>query len=436
MNKFVLLTRILVVPIAVALVFAVYGIVKKEKLASTVRAVGDLLIDFRTVLPGDPIFTISDFKPGDCEERTVDVKNGGTVARFVSVSAIKTAPTDNQDDPYRLETIANINITNPTNLYSGSLLQFFTQSNQVNKVPLGIVNPNQTVSYNFKVCFPPEAGNEYQKKTVTFDLVFGIISSDNLVINEVYYKVDSNHGLDSPKDRGVGGTSATISGNGAGSKNLINLKVKNTCVVVQQNTTNVQGAVSGNSNTGGNSASGNTGGVTIIKTGNSSVNVNVTTIGGNNTTSCGACCSSSQNDEWIELFNPTLNDISLKNWSLTDNSNNTVKITANKTIKAGGFALISKDSSLWKYWNENTGATKVELGQQIGDGFDNKGDRIYLKNPGGEIIDYTAWGNDTAIWNPAVAEVTLGSSMERLTPGLDNNLPGDWEPRLPPTPGI
>jgi len=66
---------------------------------------------------------------------------------------------------------------------------------------------------------------------------------------------------------------------------------------------------------------------------------------------------------------------------------------------------------------------------------DNGGDHIFLKDPTGATVDAVGWGSDTAVWNPAVGLVSLGSSIERLVPGFDTDQPEDWEERDPPTPG-
>ncbi len=51
----------------------------------------------------------------------------------------------------------------------------------------------------------------------------------------------------------------------------------------------------------------------------------------------------SSNDQWIELFNTTEKDISLKNWTIENagRSPKGLKITGNATIEAGGFLLIT-----------------------------------------------------------------------------------------------
>ena len=257
--------------------------------------------------------------------------------------------------------------------------------------------------------------------------------ADHLAINEVYYQVDENHGFDSPKDRGVktGGNSASNSNTGAGSSNTARSSSSISCSIDQSNSSDVSTNIDVESDTGGNSATGNTGSGSVASA-TASVSVSVSNSGNSNSATCG---NAGRNDEWVEIFNPNDHEVPLKNWSLVDNSGKVTKIKSNKKIKAGGFALLSKSASTWKFWNENPAAVKVELGQQISDGLGNSGDRLILKNPDGQAIDVISYGADISIFNPAIPLVPLGSSLERKTAGFDTDTAFDFVTRTPPTPG-
>lgn len=404
---------------------------------SPVFANGILDVIWDGVPDGDPIFVVNNMLPGDTAEKTVDVINSSTIPRFISIKGVKVGPSA-QNDP-KIEGILDFTISQGTNVLYGSgsptgpkkLVDFFVDSQVLDGIKLSQVTPSSTASYEIKVYFPSSAGNQYQLKSVIFDLIIGY--RYDLVINEVYYKVDSSHGSDSPKDRGV---SASITGNGYGSTNIINLNILNTCLIVQKNNTNITNNVSVNTNTGGIKSNKNSG-KTTVNTGNSFVSINILNLGSVNIGGCGCnnCNNNGQDDEWVEIYNPGNTDVSLKNWSLTDNSGNKTIINANKIIKADGFAVLSKDAATWKYWTENPNATIVELGKEIGDGLDNGGDRLYLKNPQSEPVDAMSWRTDTALWNPSVPQVASGNSLERLLTGYDNDLVSDWESRNPPSPG-
>jgi hypothetical protein len=140
--------------------------------------------------------------------------------------------------------------------------------------------------------------------------------------------------------------------------------------------------------------------------------------------------------EWIEIFNPTERTIRLRNWYLQDNSGELVRIRTWRRLRPGQFALITKRRSTWRSWEEDEDAIKIYLRRKIGDGLDNSGDHLHLISPSDVIVDSVGWGDDTAVWDPAVPGVSEGSSIERLTPGFDTNSASDWEERFLPTPGF
>lgn len=411
---------------------------------NSVRAFGELTVDFH-VPPGDPIFTVNNMAPGNSVSRDVDVTNGSPIARMVSVKGIRKGGVG---DTPKLETVLDIKITDGVNSLYGddsptgpkTVQDFFNESAGPNGIQLNVINPGNAKTYTFVVTFPESAGNEFQNKSVIFDLTFGVLTSNKLVINEVYYKVDSSHGLDSPKDRGILSQNGNkvmiqVQGNDAGSKNAVTVNQSQACSILQSNTAVINNNVIVNSNTGGDSQSFNTGTSTSIVTG--SVQSIVSIFNGGNVNIANGCGSKlGQNDEWVEIFNPTDQDIILKNWTLSDNGG-TVKINSNTKIKAGGFALISKSTSTWSYWSENPHAVKVTLGSNIGDGLNNAGDRLILRNPSGTEADRMSWGTDTSGFTPFAInpEISIGSSTNRVVPGLDTNSVSDWISNSTPNPG-
>ncbi|MHA1253609.1 MAG: TasA family protein, partial [Candidatus Helarchaeota archaeon] len=119
-------------------------------------------------------------------------------------------------------------------------------------------------------------------------------------------------------------------------------------------------------------------------------------------------------DEWIELYNPTNQDINVKDWTITDNTCSRT-INANINIPAGGFAVVSKDASTWApgtgYWILPAGTTKIILGQNIGNGLANDGDRVILSRFDGLEIDAVSYGTDTYAFVPACSDVDEGHSL-------------------------
>ena len=225
----------------------------------------------------------------------------------------------------------------------------------------------------------------------------------SVVINEVYYRVDSNHGIDSAKDQGV---SPTV------------------CPSITPTPTPVVTSTTIPS-------------ITTLNTSESIVTPtpDVTTESNTNSTStCG------ENDEWIELYNNSSTKVSLEGWSLIDNTGMPTTIKANVFIRPKHYAIISKDVSTWTYWRvpKGEGITIISLGEQIGDGLDNTGDHLILKNNLGDEMDSVSWGTDTTGFTPAKVfpEIPLGSSMERKFAGHDTGTSFDWKILTNPTPGF
>ncbi|OGM31576.1 hypothetical protein A3D00_02410 [Candidatus Woesebacteria bacterium RIFCSPHIGHO2_02_FULL_38_9] len=378
--------KIILIILAGILSFGVYKSFKKTESPDTVRAFGDLSVTYLTVPLGAPIFSLNNMAPGDPPEtRDIVVTNSSPVDKFVAVRGIRTGGIGGSP---QLENVLDIVISEGgTDLYGGiagakTVKDFFDASDIIshpNGIPLSTVGSGHDKTYKIKVTFPSSAGNPFQNKSVIFDLTFGIVTGNNVVINEVYYKVDRRHGLD-------------------GTRNDENCRERE-----RGNNKNKEKDDDDDKNDRKDcDEKGKRNGI---------------------------------NDEWIELYNPTDRDISLKNWTLIDNWGVATKINANKIIKKNGFALISKDASLWRFWNENRDAIKIELGRRIGNGLDNSGDRLILKNSLGAEVDFVAWGNDIFRWNPAVLNLSLGSSIERLAPGLNSDSPIDWHSQTPPSPG-
>jgi hypothetical protein len=137
--------------------------------ADRVEAVGDLTFKYLGVkIDGAPLFVIDDFKPGDCILRTVEVVNGAGTPSDILVRS------ENEVETGALSTVMTMIITEGfVELYNKHLDEFFADSDAPNGVPLSVVPASSLTSYDFEVCFDIDAGNEFQKKSVEFDLVFG-----------------------------------------------------------------------------------------------------------------------------------------------------------------------------------------------------------------------------------------------------------------------
>lgn len=144
----------------------------------------------------------------------------------------------------------------------------------------------------------------------------------------------------------------------------------------------------------------------------------------------------SENNEWIELYNPNDTDINLKDWIIADNNYARTLSLVDKIIPAYGFAVVTRDSTTWPFWpNMPVSAVKIELGLLIGNGLAAGGDRLILKNSASEIVDQISWGSDTTILNPSILLVDEGHSIAREPLGFDSDSNSDWMELEKPNPG-
>ncbi|MDP3998523.1 MAG: calcium-binding protein [bacterium] len=140
---------------------------------STVRAVGDLNVDWG-VPDGQPIFTVSNFLPGDSETRTVQIVNGASIIKPVGIRG--KLITELKD----LSDILDFRISEGgTDLYGGTtgektLADFFDESEGLEGIELFSINPGETRTINFTVKFPESAGNEFQNAGIVFDIIVGL----------------------------------------------------------------------------------------------------------------------------------------------------------------------------------------------------------------------------------------------------------------------
>jgi signal peptidase len=140
-------------------------------------------------------------------------------------------------------------------------------------------------------------------------------------------------------------------------------------------------------------------------------------------------------DEWVELYNPTGISVDIKDWTIGDNVDSNNVSSAQKFIPPGGFALIAKSNSTWANWDEDPDADKIPIGDKIGNGLANDGDRVVLRDNNGNIIDQMSWGTDTSAFTPSATDVAEGHSLERDPDGVDTNTAVDFVDRTTPTPG-
>ncbi len=143
--------------------------------SSTVQAVGTLVVDFHVPQP-NPFFIVNNAKPSDSLSKPVDVTNGSSHGQKVSVKGLKRSGIGTS--PF-LETVLQITIFDGTTpVYGqGSTTGVKTLKNFFDSSPifLNTFSPGSHKTYNFKIIFPGSSGNQFQNKSVTFDVTFSAI---------------------------------------------------------------------------------------------------------------------------------------------------------------------------------------------------------------------------------------------------------------------
>jgi hypothetical protein len=178
----------------------IYGttILFKDGTNLSVSAKDKINIKFSGFTPGEPMFNLDKMLPGESPEvRTVSVKNEGKNTFQIYVQGVKKGPT--QPDP-KLENILDLQIKeNGNTIYNDKLSKFFSDTSGIKGKHLGNIQKNQTNIYDFQVTFPSDAGNPYQGKSVTFDLIF--FDKDGEVKGEHTGPKDDDGGGKDKKDK-------------------------------------------------------------------------------------------------------------------------------------------------------------------------------------------------------------------------------------------
>lgn len=137
-------------------------------------------------------------------------------------------------------------------------------------------------------------------------------------------------------------------------------------------------------------------------------------------------------DEWVELYNTTAHAISLEHWRLADHISQDVLPAVD--LPPHGFVVVAASASFRSLYPWYDGLLIV-LDSPIGNGLNNNGDSLWLRDERGRAVDAVSYGEDTGAMFPAVPAVPEGYSLERVPAGHDTDTAGDWFPRSMPSPG-
>lgn len=139
-------------------------------------------------------------------------------------------------------------------------------------------------------------------------------------------------------------------------------------------------------------------------------------------------------NEWVELYNPTNNQIDLQDWSIGDGSSNDIISAVPFVIDPGERIVITDAATTANFW-DFSGVAVVYLGSSISGGLANSGDVVTLFDPSDAVIDSVSYDSNTEAFDPSIAGVPAGSSIARVPATTDTDTAADWMELTSPTPG-
>ena len=105
-------------------------------------------------------------------------------------------------------------------------------------------------------------------------------------------------------------------------------------------------------------------------------------------------------EEWVELYNPTANTISLSGWTISDNAGT---FSLSGSIAPFGFLVLARDAA---GFNALYGFNPdVVMGSAIA--LSNSGDQLVLKDNTGQQVDFVAWENYVSGWSVSAVHTTI-----------------------------
>ena len=130
-------------------------------------------------------------------------------------------------------------------------------------------------------------------------------------------------------------------------------------------------------------------------------------------------------NEWFELQNVSAGNITLTNWTITDNTSSDTIPTV--TLGPGGHVIVAATAA--GFASEHPGFTGTVLtitDGAIGNGLANAGDLLILKDSGGVAVDGLSWGTNTSVLNPSASVDSPTNTNQRNASGTDTDTNADW----------
>ncbi len=125
-------------------------------------------------------------------------------------------------------------------------------------------------------------------------------------------------------------------------------------------------------------------------------------------------------DDWIELHNPTENEVDISGWRITDKKDSTGFIVpANTVIDTMGYWVLSEDLDQFSQLFQDVENVTGDLGFSLSNG----GETIWLYNADDQLVDSVSY-DDSSPW-PVQADGN-GPTLSLRDPQLDNSIGQSW----------
>jgi hypothetical protein len=126
----------------------------------------DVPTNIEVLFQSEPMFNVGNFLPGDSETSWLKVKNNTADIKAIAIKA------DNVINADGLGTQINLVIKEgATEIYNKTFTQFFAESYIILS---NLAGGGANTQYDFIATLPGGVGNDYQNKTMGFDLVVGV----------------------------------------------------------------------------------------------------------------------------------------------------------------------------------------------------------------------------------------------------------------------
>lgn len=141
--------------------------------------------------------------------------------------------------------------------------------------------------------------------------------------------------------------------------------------------------------------------------------------------------------EYIEIYNPGTEAVSLENWTLSDRptetgTQNWVRITAKFSLQPGDFGVVSSDSGLFDQFPNLRGNPEVCILNVSSLNLNSDGDAVILKDKWGSVVDSVFYSEK---WHSKDLTTTKSIALERRDLKVNANDPLNWSSSVNPAGG-